>query len=59
MFNVVKTHKEDYAIMHYTSGTTGKPKGAAHLHEAVLGHYTIGRYVLDLQEGETSTLEDD
>jgi acyl-coenzyme A synthetase/AMP-(fatty) acid ligase len=27
-FEVVKTYKEDYAIMHYTSGTTGKPKGA-------------------------------
>jgi acetyl-CoA synthetase len=49
-FEVVKTHKEDYAIMHYTSGTTGKPKGAAHVHEAVLGHYATGKYVLDLQE---------
>ena len=49
-FDVVQTHKEDYAIMHYTSGTTGKPKGAVHVHEAVLGHYATGKYVLDLQE---------
>ncbi len=49
-FETVHTHKEDYAIMHYTSGTTGKPKGAAHVHEAVLGHYATGRYVLDLHE---------
>lgn len=48
-FELVPTHKEDYAIMHYTSGTTGKPKGAAHVHEAVLGHYATGKYVLDLQ----------
>ncbi|RLC28729.1 acetate--CoA ligase [Candidatus Woesebacteria bacterium] len=51
-FDVVKTHKEDYAIMHYTSGTTGKPKGAVHAHEAVLGHYATGKYVLDFQEDD-------
>jgi acetyl-CoA synthetase len=47
-FETVKTDKEDYAIMHYTSGTTGKPKGAAHVHHAVMGHYATGRYVLDI-----------
>ena len=47
-FDIVKTHKEDYAIMHYTSGTTGKPKGAVHAHEAVVGHYATAQYVLDL-----------
>ncbi len=51
-FDVIKTHKEDYAIMHYTSGTTGKPKGAVHAHEAVLGHYATGKYVLDLQKDD-------
>jgi acetyl-CoA synthetase len=48
-FDTVKTNKEDYAIIHYTSGTTGKPKGAAHVHEAVVGHYATAKYVLDLQ----------
>jgi len=52
-FDVVQTHKEDYAIMHYTSGTTGKPKGAVHAHEAVLGHYATGKYALDLQKDDT------
>ena len=51
-FEVVRTHKEDYSIMHYTSGTTGKPKGAVHAHEAVVGHYATARYVLDLQEAD-------
>jgi acetyl-CoA synthetase len=51
-FDVLKTHKEDYAIMHYTSGTTGKPKGAVHVHEAILGHYATGKYVLDLQKDD-------
>ena len=49
-FAVVQTDREDPAIMHYTSGTTGKPKGAVHVHNAIIGHYATARYVLDLQE---------
>ena len=47
-FDIVHTDPEDGAVMHYTSGTTGKPKGALHVHQAVLGHYATGKYVLDL-----------
>ncbi|MFH1490954.1 MAG: AMP-binding protein, partial [Pseudomonadota bacterium] len=47
-FEIEKTGKEDYAVIHYTSGTTGKPKGVIHVHEAVLGHYATAKYVLDL-----------
>jgi acetyl-CoA synthetase len=49
-FETVRTSKEDYAIMHYTSGTTGKPKGAVHVHNAVIGHYATAKNVLDLHD---------
>jgi acetyl-CoA synthetase len=40
---------EDPALLHFTSGTTGKPKGAMHVHEAVVAHYLTGLYALDLR----------
>ena len=51
-FDIVRTTPEDPAVMHYTSGTTGKPKGAVHVHKAVLGHYATGKHVLDLHEDD-------
>jgi acetyl-CoA synthetase len=41
------TDPEDLALLHFTSGTTGMPKGALHVHQAVLTHYMTGKYVLD------------
>jgi acetyl-CoA synthetase len=51
-FEIERTGLEDPAVMHYTSGTTGKPKGALHVHQAVWGHYATGKYVLDLHEDD-------
>ena len=47
-FDVAATDPEDIALLHFTSGTTGTPKGALHAHEAVLAHLVTGRYALDL-----------
>jgi acetyl-CoA synthetase len=41
------TDPEDLALLHFTSGTTGKPKGAMHVHQAVVAHYATGTYALD------------
>jgi len=42
------TDPHDPALLHFTSGTTGKPKGALHVHEAVVAHHATGRFALDL-----------
>ena len=47
-FETARTAAEDMALLHFTSGTTGRPKGAVHVHGAVLTHYVTGRYALDL-----------
>jgi acetyl-CoA synthetase len=47
-FVIPPTSPEDMALLHFTSGTTGMPKGAVHVHQAVLTHYATGKHVLDL-----------
>jgi len=47
-FEIPPTDPEEMASLHFTSGTTGMPKGAVHVHQAVLTHYMTGKYVLDL-----------
>lgn len=46
------TTANDPALLHFTSGTTGTPKGALHVHGAVTMHYVTGRYALDLHEDD-------
>jgi acetyl-CoA synthetase len=51
-FETVATRADDPALLHFTSGTTGKPKGAIHVHDAALTHYATGLYALDLHDGD-------
>ena len=47
-FDIAATQPNDPALLHFTSGTTGRPKGALHVHEAVVAHHITGKYALDL-----------
>ncbi len=47
-FTTVATTPDDGSVMHYTSGTTGKPKGALHRHGAIASQWATTKYVLDL-----------
>jgi len=51
-FEVVPTVPEDMALLHFTSGTTGKPKGAVHVHEAVVAHNVTGKLALDFHPND-------
>jgi acetyl-CoA synthetase len=46
-FEIAPTDPEDLALLHFTSGTTGTPKGAMHVHQAVVAHHMTGYYALD------------
>jgi acetyl-CoA synthetase len=47
-FTIAPTEPEDMALLHFTSGTTGTPKGAVLVHGAVATHGSTGKYALDL-----------
>ena len=52
IFQTAATTAETPGVMHFTSGTTGKPKGALHVHGAVVLHQSTGRSVLDLHDDD-------
>ena len=47
-FETEAMQPEDMALLHFTSGTTGRPKGAVHVHEAVVAHMKTAAFALDL-----------
>jgi len=46
------TGAEDPALLHFTSGTTGTPKGAVHVHGALEMHRATTRDVLGVRDGD-------
>ncbi len=51
-FDVVPTLAETPSVLHYTSGTTGKPKGAQHVHGSIVSQYLTAKWVLDLHDDD-------
>lgn len=52
LFEIPPTDPADPALLHFTSGTTGRPKGALHVHEAVVAHHATAEFALDLRAGD-------
>ncbi|MFH0709769.1 MAG: acetate--CoA ligase [Pseudomonadota bacterium] len=51
-FTILPTDPEDMSILHFTSGTTGMPKGVVHVHKALYNHWMSGYYVLDFHPND-------
>ena len=43
---------ETPSVLHYTSGTTGQPKGAEHVHRSLVSQYLTTKWVLDLRDDD-------
>ena len=50
--DIFPTKAESPSVLHYTSGTTGQPKGVKHVHYSLISQYLTTEWVLDLKEDD-------
>jgi acetyl-CoA synthetase len=50
--DIYPTKAESASVLHYTSGTTGQPKGVKHVHYSLIAQYLTARWVLDLKDDD-------
>jgi acetyl-CoA synthetase len=51
-FEVYPTEAESPSLLHYTSGTTGNPKGVKHVHYSLISQFLTTKWVLDVREDD-------
>jgi acetyl-CoA synthetase len=49
---IYPTKAESPSVLHYTSGTTGQPKGVKHVHYSLISQYLTAKWVLDLKDDD-------
>jgi len=50
--SIFPTRAESPSVLHYTSGTTGQPKGVKHVHYSLISQYLTTKWVLDLHKND-------
>jgi acetyl-CoA synthetase len=50
--DIYPTEAESPSLLHYTSGTTGQPKGVKHVHYSLISQYQTAKWALDLREDD-------
>jgi len=51
-FDIYPSKAETPSLLHYTSGTTGQPKGVQHVHYSLISQYLTTKWVLDLKDDD-------
>ena len=50
--DIYPTRADSPSVLHYTSGTTGQPKGVRHVHYSIMSQYLTTKWVLDLRDDD-------
>lgn len=50
--DIYPTKSESPSLLHYTSGTTGLPKGVQHVHYSLISQYLTAKWVLDITDDD-------